>query len=67
MCSYTQVQRSLKAAEAERNDQSDRVSELTAQNSSLQAAKRKAEQQYSTLQVSVVCVLVIKPGERLVS
>ena len=53
---HTQVQRSLKAAEAERNDQADRVSELTAQNSSLQAAKRKAEQQYSTLQVSVTCV-----------
>lgn len=42
----------MKAAEAERNDQADRVSELTAQNSSLQAAKRKAEQLFSTLQVS---------------
>ena len=45
------MQRTLKAAEAERNDQADRVNELTAQNSSLQAAKRKAEQMYSTLQV----------------
>ena len=40
----------MKAAETERNDQADRVSELTAQNSSLQAAKRKAEQMFSTLQ-----------------
>lgn len=52
------MQRTLKAAEAERNDQSDRVSELTAQNSSLQAAKRKAEQLFSTLQVSVACSFI---------
>jgi len=50
------VQRALKAADAERNDQADRVNELTAQNSSLQGAKRKAEQMFSTLQV---CVAVL--------
>ena len=53
------MQRTLKAAEAERNDQADRVSELTTQNSSLQAAKRKAEQLLSTLQVGEYFIIVV--------
>lgn len=45
-----QLQRSLKTSDAEKNDAQDRVSELTASTSSLQAAKRKAEQQLASLQ-----------------
>ena len=45
-----QTQRALKASDAEKNDAQDRVNELTTSTSSLQSAKRKAEQQLATLQ-----------------
>ena len=45
-----QLQRTLKNCDAEKTDAQDRVSELTASSSTLQTAKRKAEQQLATLQ-----------------
>ena len=48
--SPVQAQRALKASDAEKTDAQDRVNELTSSTSSLQSAKRKAEQQLATLQ-----------------
>ena len=49
LCS--QIQRSLRTCDAEKSEAQERVTELSTSNSSLQSAKRKAEQQLATLQV----------------
>lgn len=49
-CLAVQVQRQLKSIDAERTEAQDRVSDLTTQKTTIQAGKRKAEQQLSTLQ-----------------
>ena len=45
-----QAQRNLKNSDAERNEATDRVGELVAKVSSLESARRKAEQQVTMLQ-----------------
>lgn len=45
-----QTQRNLKNSDAEKNEANDRVGELTTKVSSVEAARRKAEQQVTMLQ-----------------
>lgn len=45
-----QAQRNLKNSDSEKNEANDRVSELSAKVSSVEAARRKAEQQVTMLQ-----------------
>ena len=46
-----QLQRSLRTCDGEKTEAQERVVELSTSNSSLQSAKRKAEQQLASLQV----------------
>lgn len=49
-CFSQQLNRALKTSDAEKNEAQDRVNELQTSTTSLQSAKRKAEQQLATLQ-----------------
>lgn len=47
---FLQLQRQYKAADTERNEANDKLTELQGQKNGLQASKRKAEQQLTALQ-----------------
>ena len=51
------AERNKKIAESEKHEAIDKLNELTIQNSSFMASKRKLESDLSAMQVKVTCLL----------